>query len=175
MELSKEILNTIDGLADRFGLVIDWSRENVYPQVVDVMERFIHYKLACNWIWVGLGIILIMLGIWLLVPIIIEFIDLKIFLHRMEAEYGTNLCTQFYNGKWETFSNRHTFRIRISYGDGVNWIETVNGDRVIFRAVGGGTLIFAGIVMLVTYLPTLLQLYFVPELYVLEWINNTIL
>ena len=28
MNISKEILNTIDGLAERFGVVIDWSKEN---------------------------------------------------------------------------------------------------------------------------------------------------
>ena len=44
MSVSKEILNVIDGLAERFGVIIDWSKENVYPQVVDLCERFIDRK-----------------------------------------------------------------------------------------------------------------------------------
>ena len=63
MNISKEILNTIDGLAERFGIVIDWSKENVYPQVADLCERFIHYKLACQWVWFALFAIILTIGI----------------------------------------------------------------------------------------------------------------
>lgn len=174
MELSKEILNTIDGLADRFGLVIDWSKDNIYPQVADVAERFIHYKLACNWLWVGLGIVLIALGVWLLVPVVTEFIDLKIRLNKMESIYGRDIRRQFESGKWKKFGKRQLFQIYASYSTGINWVESVNEDRVMTRAVGSGAFIFVGIIMLAVFLPTLLQLYFVPELYILEWISNTI-
>lgn len=70
MNISKEILNTIDGLAERFGIVIDWSKENMYPQVADVCERFIHYKLACQWVWFALFAIILIIGIVLIVMMV---------------------------------------------------------------------------------------------------------
>src|SRR5574344_656433 len=70
MNISKEILNTIDGLGERFGIVIDWSKENVYPQVADVCERFIHYKLACQWVWFALFAIILTIGIVLIVMMV---------------------------------------------------------------------------------------------------------
>lgn len=175
MELSKEILNIIDGLAERFGLVVDWSKDNIYPQVVDVMERFVHYKLACNWIWIGLGIILIGVGIWLLVPMVTEFIELKAQLKKAEAKYGKDIYKQLINGEVPEFSKKGNFKIHGTCYNADNWITSTNEDTIMSRAVGGGVLIFAGIIMLAVCIPTLLQLYFVPELYILEWINNSIL
>ena len=66
MNVSKEILNVVDGLAERFGVVIDWSKDNVYPQIVDLCERFIQYKLACQWIWFAVFVAIFVVAVVLM-------------------------------------------------------------------------------------------------------------
>lgn len=55
----KDFESAIDILADKFGMVIDWTSDNVIPYVKDILERVIQYKIVTNSI--GLGISLLVL------------------------------------------------------------------------------------------------------------------
>ena len=38
--MDKELCNVIDKIAEKIGIVIDWSNENVMPYIQDIMQRY---------------------------------------------------------------------------------------------------------------------------------------
>lgn len=67
MTFSKEIITVLDYLAQKFGVAIDWTSENVMPYLQDLCSRYIDYEIytsifvicSCAFITLLLGIILI--------------------------------------------------------------------------------------------------------------------
>lgn len=57
--MSNEIISVIDALAAKFGIVIDWTSQNVMPLVAETLEQLIEYKTALN----GVLVIVFLLGI----------------------------------------------------------------------------------------------------------------
>lgn len=55
--MSEEIIKVLDNLAQKFGIVIDWSNQNVMPYIIDLMDRFIKYDIATNICFIIVGII----------------------------------------------------------------------------------------------------------------------
>lgn len=53
------INEAINILADKFGIAIDWTSDNVIPYLKDILERVVQYKVLTNSI--GLGISLLIL------------------------------------------------------------------------------------------------------------------
>lgn len=54
--MSEEIIKVLDELGKRFGIVIDWSNQNIIPYLQELMKRFICYKniTACVWIIISI-------------------------------------------------------------------------------------------------------------------------
>lgn len=50
--MSEEIIKVLDELGKRFGVVIDWSNQNIIPYLQELLKRFICYRniTACVWI-----------------------------------------------------------------------------------------------------------------------------
>lgn len=46
--MNATIIEVIDHLATKMGLVIDWAADNVYPQVLEVMARCRVYEMVSN-------------------------------------------------------------------------------------------------------------------------------
>ena len=42
----------MDYLGEKIGIAIDWTAENVYPQVLDFMARYKIYEIVVNCIWI---------------------------------------------------------------------------------------------------------------------------
>lgn len=42
--MSEEIIKVIDELGKRFGIVIDWSNQNIIPYLQELLKRFICYR-----------------------------------------------------------------------------------------------------------------------------------
>lgn len=55
--MSEEIIKVIDELGKRFGIVIDWSSQNIIPYLQELLKRFICYRniTACVWIIVSIA------------------------------------------------------------------------------------------------------------------------
>ena len=49
--MSDEIIKLLDDLGRRFGIVIDWSSENVMPYLQDLMSRYINYEIITSIVW----------------------------------------------------------------------------------------------------------------------------
>ena len=167
MNISKEILNTIDGLAERFGIVIDWSKENVYPQVADLCERFIHYKLACQWVWFALFAIILAIGIVLIVMMVkdrrdfVKMIKDNKFINRS----GTiSDVSKFYQCGYYPYTYKDN--------NGYSTREICLKD---FGCVTTGFLISClavGIIGVVYNLITLMKLYIIPEVEIINYITS---
>lgn len=68
--MSEEIIKVLDELGKRFGIVIDWSNQNIIPYLQELFKRFICYQNITAVVWIILSIVLIIVGI-----IIIKFIN----------------------------------------------------------------------------------------------------
>lgn len=59
--MSDEIIKVIDELGKRFGIVIDWSNENVLPYLQELAHRFIIYKTAIGIMTIVISVISIII------------------------------------------------------------------------------------------------------------------
>lgn len=55
--MSEEIIKVLDELGKRFGIVIDWSNQNIVPYLQELLKRFICYRniAACVWIIISIA------------------------------------------------------------------------------------------------------------------------
>ena len=62
--MTDEIIKLLDELAKRFGIVIDWTSENVMPYLEDLFNRFITYNIIINVFWIILLFAVIWFDVW---------------------------------------------------------------------------------------------------------------
>lgn len=169
MNISKEILNTIDGLGERFGVVIDWSKDNIYPQVADICERFIHYKLVCQWIWFAVFAVILATGIALLVTMIKDSRD---FVKRVRLGSSLESKEQIKSRRKFYYCNRYPLRYKNTGGYNVDEINsTLLGELSI---VGIYCCFIAGVIGVIYNLTTLIKLYIIPEIVIINYIQSTL-
>lgn len=55
--MSEEIIKVLDELGKRFGVIIDWSNQNIIPYLQELLKRFICYRniTACVWIIISIA------------------------------------------------------------------------------------------------------------------------
>jgi uncharacterized Tic20 family protein len=66
MSFSSEVITILDELAKRFGIVIDWTAENVMPYITDLGSRFVSYTLVTTIVSLSIKIIILLVGIFTL-------------------------------------------------------------------------------------------------------------
>lgn len=49
--MSQEIINVLNYLGEQLGIAIDWTSENIWPQVMDILGRYRLFELATTGIW----------------------------------------------------------------------------------------------------------------------------
>lgn len=49
--MNNQIIEAMDHLGEKLGLAIDWSADNIYPQIIDFMARFKTYHIITDIIW----------------------------------------------------------------------------------------------------------------------------
>ena len=54
--MSEEIIKVLDYLGAQIGIAIDWSSENVWPQVMDILGRYRLLELATTSFWIAVEI-----------------------------------------------------------------------------------------------------------------------
>lgn len=82
--MSEEIIKVLDELGKRFGIVIDWSNQNIIPYLQELFKRFICYQNITAVVWIILSIVLIIVGI-----IIIKFINKW----KKSENYDSSYCS----------------------------------------------------------------------------------
>lgn len=59
MSISNEIIKVIDALAEKFGVAVDWSSENIIPYLEQLCDKYINYEIATSVVWIVFGVFLI--------------------------------------------------------------------------------------------------------------------
>ena len=62
MSISDEIIKVLDALAERLGMVIDWTSQNVIPYLEQLYYKYIKYEIATSIVWMLIGIVCILVG-----------------------------------------------------------------------------------------------------------------
>lgn len=61
--MSTEIIKILDAICDKFGLVIDWTSQNVTPYVEQLCEHIVRYELSSSILYILIAILAIVLAI----------------------------------------------------------------------------------------------------------------
>ena len=61
--MSQEIIKVLDYLAQQLGVVIDWSAENVWPQVMDILGRYRLLEMISSGLMIVTEIAMIVAGL----------------------------------------------------------------------------------------------------------------
>lgn len=65
MQFSEQVIEVLNYLAEKLGMAIDWTSENVIPYVKEIMERYRMYSITSSVIWIIVGIIALFLFVFL--------------------------------------------------------------------------------------------------------------
>ena len=60
--MSDVVVQALNQLASQFGVVVDWTSENVLPYLQDLMNRIISYKLCISCIWLVISLVCIIIS-----------------------------------------------------------------------------------------------------------------
>lgn len=52
MTVSEQIIQVLDDLCRRFGIVIDWTKETIAPYLEELMTKFITFEVKTSWFWI---------------------------------------------------------------------------------------------------------------------------
>lgn len=64
--MSKQIIEVLDSLGDKFGLAIDWTTENVVPYLEQLCNKYVKYEIVTSVIYMVIGVICLFLGKYLI-------------------------------------------------------------------------------------------------------------
>jgi len=59
MTVSEQIIQVLDNLCTKMGIVIDWTSENVIPYVTMLCEKLITYEIATSSAWMAIMLIMV--------------------------------------------------------------------------------------------------------------------
>ena len=77
MNFSEQVINILDDLSKRFGVVVDWSSENILPYAQDLCARITKYELVTHIATFVLLVTMGVIGIVLLGKIFSEWKKIK--------------------------------------------------------------------------------------------------
>lgn len=164
MNISKEILNTIDGLGERFG--------------ADLCEGLANYKLIQYWIEFAILAISTVIAIWCIVDIVVSYRGLcrKIVNEEWKQERdGGSMSHTFWSKhrNWIYCSYTDHFRVEVllhKVGRGEVWLTNTG----LVKLVAGGVLSISCGISLIILLVQIIQCYATPEMFVVDYIVNHI-
>ena len=67
--MSQEIINVLEYIGGKLGIVLDWTSENIWPQVLDILGRYRILQIVISGIWVAVALIVLVVLICLWVKI----------------------------------------------------------------------------------------------------------
>lgn len=62
METTNVAIQVLDELSKKFGLMVDWSQQNIQPYVQDLMGRVVNYEFWTTFVWIFLYITMALIG-----------------------------------------------------------------------------------------------------------------
>ena len=67
MTVSAQIIEVLDDLCRKFGLMIDWSQENILPYLQELVSKYIQWEVAVSWMYILMGAALLLVAIILFI------------------------------------------------------------------------------------------------------------
>jgi hypothetical protein len=61
--MGDEIIKVLDALGDKLGIAIDWTSENILPQLETVCGKAVQYELWTSVFWIAFGGLMLMASI----------------------------------------------------------------------------------------------------------------
>lgn len=65
--MSQEIITVLEYIGEKLGIVIDWTSENIWPQIMDILGRYRILQIVVNAIWLVVALIalVVFIMIWI--------------------------------------------------------------------------------------------------------------
>jgi hypothetical protein len=57
MTVSDQIIQVLDALCEKFGLMIDWTSENVIPYISTLMGKLIQWEIWSSVAWIAMAVV----------------------------------------------------------------------------------------------------------------------
>ena len=67
MTVSSQIIEVLNYLCQKFGIVIDWTQETILPYVQGLMEKYISWEIATSWMWIVVAGVAVLIGLILII------------------------------------------------------------------------------------------------------------
>ena len=58
--MDEQLLQILENLSNRFGIVVDWTASNVLPYVQELMDRVVKFEVATSVMFLLVGVLLIL-------------------------------------------------------------------------------------------------------------------
>lgn len=90
METTNAVIQVLDELGKKFGLMVDWSQQNIQPYVQDLMARVVGYEFWTNFVWMSFSFLMILLGVFTIIKLwkTFEYEDDRCFIIVFSAIYN---------------------------------------------------------------------------------------
>lgn len=62
MTFSDEIIKLINALAEKFGIAINWTSDNIIPYLEFICTKYVNYEYATSMVWIVIGAVMLVLG-----------------------------------------------------------------------------------------------------------------
>ncbi len=165
MNISKEILNTIDGLGERFG--------------ADLCEGLVSYKLTQYWIEFAILALVTAIAVWCVVDVLTSYRGICRRISNEEWKWEQKDKPPYYcrfysrHRNWEYCNCIDNFRVEFflhKVGRGEVWMTW----KGIFKFIAGGVISISCGIGLIVLLAQIIQCYTTPEMFVVDYIVNHI-
>lgn len=67
--MSQEIINVLEYIGGKLNIALDWTSENIWPQVLDILDRYRILQIVINSIWLAVALIALVVFICLWIKI----------------------------------------------------------------------------------------------------------
>lgn len=146
MTASKQIIEILDAIGDKLGIAIDWTSENVWPYLKDLMEKYVRYVVVNK--------------IFLIITSILVFFAIGVFATKCTKQYQKALSSKQNNFFW-------------SYDSTCCCVSPIDPDRPTLLGITFSVAL--GMIFMVVFIKSvarLIECFTIPELIVFDYIKD---
>lgn len=146
MTTSKQIIEVLDAIGDKLGIAIDWTSENVWPYLKEIMEKYVRYKIAKE--------------VFFIIISLLVFTVIGIFATKCAKQHQKILSSNCSNPFWY-------------YNDSSYAITNIEATTLTCAGIAASVVLgIVSILLFVSSINCLIACFTIPELVVLDYIKN---